>query len=136
MNLVAVTRTVRSIPSSGIATLTGTAWFHNTSRVCGLLTTSARGYRTAGHVASGDAVDVLDGRFVLFDFVLAALSSGDTNGFQDVYLRDRDADGDGIFDEPGAVTLTVVSRGTGNLQATVGAAPVFYYARPASSCSV
>jgi hypothetical protein len=57
-----------------------------------------------------------DGRFVLFA-TNGALAPGDTNGDYDAYLRDRDADGDGIFDEPGAVTVTQASTGTGNSQA-------------------
>ncbi|MEO5823963.1 MAG: hypothetical protein ABIT71_25940 [Vicinamibacteraceae bacterium] len=56
-----------------------------------------------------------DGRFVLW-VTAGALVPEDTNGVVDVYLRDRDADGDGIFDEPGAVIVERVSTGTGNAQ--------------------
>jgi hypothetical protein len=56
-----------------------------------------------------------DGRFVLFTTV-ASLVAADTNGLVDVYLRDRDTDADGVFDEPGAIALTQVSTGTAGTQ--------------------
>ena len=56
-----------------------------------------------------------DGRYLLF-VTTAALVAADTNGSYDVYLRDRDTDADGIFDEPGAVALTQVSAGSGGVQ--------------------
>lgn len=46
-----------------------------------------------------------DGRFVSFSSLASNLVSGDTNGKSDAFSFDRDADGDGIFDEPGAVEL-------------------------------
>lgn len=51
------------------------------------------------------------GRFVVFASTADNLVPGDTNGVADVFLRDRDADADGIFDEsdPGATTTTRVS---------------------------
>jgi Tol biopolymer transport system component len=49
-----------------------------------------------------------DGRFVAF-WSMAALVPDDTNGMGDVYLRDRDTDADGIFDEHGAVATARVS---------------------------
>jgi hypothetical protein len=57
-----------------------------------------------------------DGRFVLFA-TNAALVAEDTNGIGDVYLRDRDSDADGIFDESGAVSLERISTGTGGVEA-------------------
>jgi Tol biopolymer transport system component len=60
-----------------------------------------------------------DGRYVLF-VSPGTLVADDSNGVPDAYLRDRDADGDGLFDEPGAVTLTRVSTGTGGAQETRG----------------
>src|SRR5688500_16203804 len=44
------------------------------------------------------------GRFVAFVSTSTNLVAGDTNGFVDVFLRDRDADADGVFDEAGAVS--------------------------------
>ena len=52
------------------------------------------------------------GRFVVFDSRAANLVSGDTNGMLDVFVRDRDTDGDGLFDEAGAVTTARVSVAT------------------------
>lgn len=43
-----------------------------------------------------------DGRFVVFTSFANNLVSGDTNDVEDVFVRDRDFDNDGVFDEPGA----------------------------------
>ncbi len=40
-----------------------------------------------------------DGRFVAFQSNASNLVSGDVNGFGDVFLADRDPDGNGLFDE-------------------------------------
>jgi hypothetical protein len=50
------------------------------------------------------------GRFVAFTSFASNLVAGDTNGRQDVFLRDRDTDADGVFDEPGAVSTVRVSQ--------------------------
>jgi hypothetical protein len=52
------------------------------------------------------------GRFVVFDSVADNLVPGDTNGSWDVFVRDRDTDRDGIFDEPGATDTIRVSAST------------------------
>jgi Tol biopolymer transport system component len=46
-----------------------------------------------------------DGRLVAFDYTV------DGQVTEDVYVHDRDADQDGIFDEPGAMSATLVSVG-------------------------
>jgi len=46
-----------------------------------------------------------DGRYVSFTSGASNLVAGDTNGKFDVFVRDRDADADGILDEPGAVSV-------------------------------
>jgi hypothetical protein len=50
-----------------------------------------------------------DGRFVVFDSTSSNLAAGDDDALLDVFLRDRDTDADGVFDEPGAVATTCVS---------------------------
>jgi hypothetical protein len=50
------------------------------------------------------------GRFVAFASLASNLVPGDTNGLLDVFLRDRDTDADGVFDEPGAVATVRVSQ--------------------------
>ena len=56
-----------------------------------------------------------DGRFVAFESAACDLipgdcaGSGDTNGVRDIFVRDRDTDADGLFDEPGASTTMRVS---------------------------
>ena len=51
-----------------------------------------------------------DGRFVAFLSFASNLVPGDTNGVADIFLRDRDTDADGVFDEPGAVSTIRVSQ--------------------------
>ncbi len=53
-----------------------------------------------------------DGRYVLFETGVDFLSGGDTNTFSDVYVHDRDTDGDGIFDEAGAIATKRLSVAT------------------------
>jgi hypothetical protein len=50
------------------------------------------------------------GRFVAFTSFASNLVAGDTNGVEDVFLRDRDTDADGILDEAGAVSTVRVSQ--------------------------
>ena len=51
-----------------------------------------------------------DGRTVVFDSY-AALAPGGTTWSYDLYIHDRDPDGDGIFDEPGAIATHYVEVG-------------------------
>ena len=63
-----------------------------------------------------------DGRFVTFVSYDPFVAT-DTNGDGDTYVRDRDTDDDGVFDEPGAVATTqvsVASDGTGANHYTYG----------------
>jgi Tol biopolymer transport system component len=56
-----------------------------------------------------------DGRFVAFESYASNLVAGDANGVFDVFLHDRDTDGDTVFDEPGEVStirISVASDGT------------------------
>jgi hypothetical protein len=57
-----------------------------------------------------------DGRFVAFSSEATNLVAGDTNNRRDVFVRDRDTDQDGVFDEPGAVSTVCVSVGVGGVQ--------------------
>jgi hypothetical protein len=50
-----------------------------------------------------------DGRYVVFYTNSTNLAPNDVNHLDDVYIRDRDTDTDGIFDEPGAVSTSLVS---------------------------
>ncbi len=50
-----------------------------------------------------------DGRFVVFDSDATDLVPADTNGVRDIFIHDRDADDDGVFDEPGAIATVRVS---------------------------
>jgi hypothetical protein len=53
------------------------------------------------------------GRFVAFTSLAKNLVTGDTNGFADVFLHDRDPDGNGIFDEGNGTTIRVSIRTSG-----------------------
>lgn len=64
---------------------------------------------TAGQQANADssALDISDsGRFVLFSSRASNLVPGDddTLAQSDLFVRDRDTDGNGVFDEPGTVS--------------------------------
>lgn len=50
-----------------------------------------------------------DGRYIVFDSPTTNLVSDDTNHTNDVFVHDRDADNDGIFDEAGAIETIRVS---------------------------
>jgi hypothetical protein len=54
-----------------------------------------------------------DGRFVAFMSMSSNLVAGDTNNTYDVFLHDRDPDGNGIFDEGNGVTTRVSVRSNG-----------------------
>jgi hypothetical protein len=53
-----------------------------------------------------------DGRFVAFSSDSSNLVIGDTNSRADIFVRDRDADADGTYDEVGLVSTTRVSVDT------------------------
>lgn len=73
----------------------------------------SNGNEGSGRSTNGTAS--ADGRYVTFESEACNLipgdcvATGDTNGVTDVFLRDRDVDEDGVFDEPGAVATTRVS---------------------------
>lgn len=65
-----------------------------------------------------------NGRFVVFTSDADNLVAGDTNLVSDVFVRDRDLDGNGIFDEPGiGMTRTVRVSLTSNESQSFGACP-------------
>ncbi|RJQ50196.1 MAG: hypothetical protein C4526_12460, partial [Nitrospiraceae bacterium] len=58
-----------------------------------------------------------DGRFVAFESTATNLIVSDTNGaVRDVFVHDRDSDGDGVFDEVGAISTVVISVSSGGVQ--------------------
>ncbi|USO00225.1 MAG: hypothetical protein H6810_06070 [Phycisphaeraceae bacterium] len=59
-----------------------------------------------------------DGRFVVFQSLannLDVTRTGDPSNAYKLFLHDRDADGDGIFDEPGAFTTRRIDVGPGGV---------------------
>jgi len=58
-----------------------------------------------------------NGRYVVFSSEASNLVDGDTNGHRDVFLRDRDTDQDGLYDEPGFVETTRISKASSGAQA-------------------
>ena len=69
-----------------------------------------------GNNGSWDAAISSDGRFVAFGSDASNLVTGDTNGVGDIFVRDRDTDADGIFDEAEWVSTTRVSVRSGGTQ--------------------
>lgn len=63
-----------------------------------------------GNQGSADAGVSETGRFVVFSSFASNLVAGDNNNDLDVFLHDRDADADGVFDEPGARTTIRLTR--------------------------
>ncbi len=69
---------------------------------------------TDGTPADGPSFDPSvssGGRHVAFATLASNLVPGDANGELDVVVRDRDTDGDGVYDEPGAVATVALSGG-------------------------
>ena len=65
-----------------------------------------------------------DGRFVAFSSSASNLVPGDTNDVDDIFVHDRDPDGNGVFDEPGETSITRVSvSSNGNAANCVSARP-------------
>ena len=65
-----------------------------------------------------------NGRYVAFASQATNLVAGDTNGHWDVFLRDRDTDADGVFDELGAVNTSRISVDSAGTQAVGGTSEV------------
>jgi len=72
---------------------------------------------TQGNGSSGQPALSADGRFVAFSSAASSLVPGDTNGAEDIFVHDRDADEDGIFDEPGQIATSRVSVSSAGGQA-------------------
>jgi cysteine-rich repeat protein len=114
----------------GVADTNGFNDVYLRDRVTGITTrmSLAADNVTQGNGDSGGAPPFLgvgisgDGRYVVFASAASNLVLGDTNGLPDVFVRDRDADGDGIFDNNGAAgtSLVRVSVASGGSQATGG----------------
>ncbi|MFQ5748483.1 MAG: hypothetical protein ACE5H3_03375 [Planctomycetota bacterium] len=73
-----------------------------------LISVNSRGKK--GNSASQRPCISADGRFVAFQSYASNLVPKDDNGFWDLFLRDRDPDGNGVFDEPGSVRPLVANR--------------------------
>jgi len=69
---------------------------------------------TAGDDASVRPAISSTGRFVAFESRATNLVAGDTNGVEDIFVHDRDPDGNGVFDEGNGVTIraNVAADGT------------------------
>ncbi|MCA9959773.1 MAG: PD40 domain-containing protein [Anaerolineales bacterium] len=74
-----------------------------------LVSTAANG--SPGNGPSTDPVISANGRFVVYTSSATNLVPNDTNDAADVFLYDRDADENGIYDEPGGIAVTLISIG-------------------------
>ena len=63
---------------------------------------------TEGNLESNSPSISGDGRYVAFVSDATNLVAGDTNGLFDIFVHDRDADGNGTYDEPGPVGVSTV----------------------------
>jgi Tol biopolymer transport system component len=84
----------------------------NPLRVVRVSVSSSGGQANAGSFLAAISGN---GRFVVFESDASNLVEDDGNGVRDVFLRDRDADGDGVYDESGGVSTVLISRGVGGL---------------------
>nr|MDQ3328208.1 hypothetical protein [Chloroflexota bacterium] len=57
-----------------------------------------------------------DGRFIAFRSLASNLVSGDTNGYYDIFLHDRDTDADAVYDEAGSISTKRVSVSEAGVQ--------------------
>ncbi|MFD2328666.1 S-layer homology domain-containing protein [Cohnella sp. GCM10020058] len=73
-----------------------------------LVSRTPSGQAGNGETSGGEISD--DGSLIVFTSYASDLTGGaDTNGKPDVFLYDRDTDRNGIFDEPGATSMTKLS---------------------------
>jgi len=78
----------------------------------GAVSTTRVSLDSNGEDANGDSYHPSvssTGRYVAFESGASDLIGNDINGFEDIFVRDRDTDNDGIFDEPEAVSTIRVS---------------------------
>jgi Tol biopolymer transport system component len=66
-----------------------------------------------GNLPSGPGALSHDGRFLSFTTQAANFDLSDSNGLSDIYLRDRDPDGNGTFDEGNETTVWVSASDRG-----------------------
>jgi hypothetical protein len=113
------------VDGRSLAVSNGTVFFRTAERDHAPQTTTRVSLRPGGVEATG-ASDVFvfggggfasrDGRYVAFASEDTGLVAGDTNGQKDVFLRDRDTDGNGVFDKAGAVANELVSVDSAEVQ--------------------
>jgi len=73
-----------------------------------------------GNEANGfskNGVPSPNGRYIAFQSEASNLVPGDTGSFDDVFVYDRDADQNGVFDEPGGVSIVRESVAQGGAEA-------------------
>jgi cysteine-rich repeat protein len=79
---------------------------------------SVNGGGGAGNGTSDQPAISGDGRFLAFQSTASNLVAGDSNASTDVFVHDRDTDGDGVFDEPGSIATVRVSVAGNGAQGT------------------
>ncbi|MBI3843360.1 MAG: PD40 domain-containing protein [Planctomycetes bacterium] len=88
--------------------------FDRMTRSTVLVSVSTSGLQGNGPCASPSISS--GGRFVAFSSASSNLVSPDANGVADVFVRDRDADGNGTFDEPGGATTVRASVSSSGIE--------------------
>lgn len=92
---------------------------------------------TAGIVGDGESPDFFrpaigmsgDGARIVFSSSAGNLAGGDSGADVDVFLRDRDSDGNGVLDETGATSTTRLSVDAGGGRLALGAFAQFDFSR-------
>ncbi len=88
-----------------------------------MVSVSSAGVQGAGP-SQAPFISAGTGRFVVFASTATNLVASDTNGVRDVFVHDRDTDGDFAFDEPGAISTVRASLDSSgnesNAQSTSG----------------
>jgi Tol biopolymer transport system component len=80
----------------------------NLTKAVSRVSVTSAGGQTAGPLCNLVSISD-DGRIVAFTNCADDLTANDSNGSTDVFWHDRDADRDGIYDEPGAIATVLAS---------------------------
>jgi cysteine-rich repeat protein len=91
----------------------GKVFFRRSENQRALRATTRVSVSTSGTQANGDLIGgaaiSANGRYVAFESIADNLAPDSATPWYDIFVRDRDTDGDGIYDEPGAVSTEMAS---------------------------
>ena len=113
------------VNGASLAVSNGLVFFRASEAAGATQVTSRISVNSAGAQANGDSgggAISADGRYVAFSSYASNLVPGDTNAMPDIFVHDRDADNNGVFDElgPGKTSTERVSIDSTGAQANGG----------------